>query len=537
MPLRDYQQEALDALENYIAIEDGNPLVVMPTGSGKSHVIADFVLHMNEQKKQKTLIVSHVKEILFQNYEKLQDAWPYGDIGLYGNSLKSRDTDNDIIYAQLQSVWNKVDELPLFDLLTIDEAHLVPKDGEGMYRSLIVALKERNPNLKVIGFTATPYRLNSGMLTEGDGSIFDDVAIDFGSGENFIRLIDDGYLSPLITKCMDTEYQLEDVGLRGGEFIQTDLQAKMNDSGRTNKAMQEVLTKGANRKQWLIFCAGINHARMVSSILNVNHITSRVVTGDTNQNERDQLISDYKSGKIKALVNCDVLTTGFDAPNTDMIVMLRPTHSPGLYVQMMGRGMRIAEGKKDCLILDFAKNIERHGPINQIAPNQKGQRKKTGEALVKSCPECKSYVPKASTTCPDCGYIYPMRKLELDLVSSQLDIIAKTARKERYDTKVLSMWFGHHQKAGKPTPVLKVSYKTPNKIISEYVCFEHSGYARDKAVVWWNKMISGESLRKSPPKTVDEAMFRQLEVNQPDLIKVDYSGKFPNIVNHIYANR
>jgi DNA repair protein RadD len=104
MPLRDYQQEALDALENYIAIEDGNPLVVMPTGSGKSHVIADFVLHMNEQKKQKTLIVSHVKEILFQNYEKLQDAWPYGDIGLYGNSLKSRDTDNDIIYAQLQSV-------------------------------------------------------------------------------------------------------------------------------------------------------------------------------------------------------------------------------------------------------------------------------------------------------------------------------------------------------------------------------------------------------------------------------------------------
>jgi DNA repair protein RadD len=172
MPLRDYQQEALDALENYIAIEDGNPLVVMPTGSGKSHVIADFVLHMNEQKKQKTLIVSHVKEILFQNYEKLQDAWPYGDIGLYGNSLKSRDTDNDIIYAQLQSVWNKVDELPLFDLLTIDEAHLVPKDGEGMYRSLIVALKERNPNLKVIGFTATPLSLELWNVNRGRGIYF-----------------------------------------------------------------------------------------------------------------------------------------------------------------------------------------------------------------------------------------------------------------------------------------------------------------------------------------------------------------------------
>lgn len=135
MPLRDYQQEALDALENYIAVESGNPLVVMPTGSGKSHVIAEFVKHMNEQKKQKALVVSHVKEILFQNYEKLKNAWE-GDIGMYGASLGRRDTDNDIIYAQLQSVWNKVGTLPSFNTLIIDEAHLVPKDGEGMYRSL-----------------------------------------------------------------------------------------------------------------------------------------------------------------------------------------------------------------------------------------------------------------------------------------------------------------------------------------------------------------------------------------------------------------
>ena len=290
---------------------------------------------------------------------------------MYGNSLGRRDTDNDIIYAQLQSVWNKVEYLPPFDLLLIDEAHLVPKDGEGMYRSLIVALREKNPNLTVVGFTATPYRLNSGMLTEGEGAIFDDIVIDFGSGENFIRLIDDGYLSPLVTKCMDTEYEVDDVPMRGGEFVTSDLQKKMNDSGRTQKAMQEVLTKGQNRKQWLIFCAGISHAEMVCRMLNFSNVSARVVTGDTSPTERDQLISDYKAGKIRALVNCDVLTTGFDAPNTDMIVMLRPTLSPGLYVQMMGRGMRTAEGKENCLVLDFAKNIERHGPVNQIKPNQK----------------------------------------------------------------------------------------------------------------------------------------------------------------------
>jgi DNA repair protein RadD len=215
MPLRDYQQEALDALENYVAIETDNPLVVMPTGSGKSHVIAEFVRHMNQQKNSKALIVSHVKEILFQNYEKLEQVWE-GDIGMYGNSLGRRDTDNDIIYAQLQSVWNKVEYLPSFDLLLIDEAHLVPKDGEGMYRSLIVALREKNPSLTVVGFTATPYRLNSGMLTEGEGAIFDDIVIDFGNGDNFIRLIDDGYLSPLVTKCMDTEYEVDDVPMRVG---------------------------------------------------------------------------------------------------------------------------------------------------------------------------------------------------------------------------------------------------------------------------------------------------------------------------------
>ena len=125
--------------------------------------------------------------------------------------------------------------LPRFHLLVIDEAHLVPKEGEGMYSSLISSLKEQNPELKVVGFTATPYRLNSGMLTDGDGSIFDDIAIDYGSGENFVKLIDDGYLAPLVTKCMDTEYDVESVGMRGGEFIQTDLQEKMNYSIVTGK--------------------------------------------------------------------------------------------------------------------------------------------------------------------------------------------------------------------------------------------------------------------------------------------------------------
>jgi len=536
MPLRDYQQEALDALENYVSLEEGNPLVVMPTGSGKSHVIAEFVLHMKQQKDAKALIVSHVKEIILQNYEKLNNVWE-GDIGLYGASFKSRDTDNDIIYAQLQSVWNKVGKLPSFDLLVVDEAHLVPKDGEGMYRSLVVALKEKNPDLCVVGFTATPYRLNSGMLTEGEGAIFDDIAIDFSSGDNLLRLIDDGYLAPLVTKCMDTQYDVESVGIRGGEFIRSDLQEKMNDEGKTIKAIQETIKKGQNRKQWLIFCAGVNHAEMVCSILRLYDISAKVVTGETSQTERDQLIADYKAGKIKALVNCDVLTTGFDAPNTDLIVMLRPTQSPGLYVQMMGRGMRPSDGKKDCLVLDFARNIERHGPINQIKPNAKGQRRKPGQMLVKSCKECQSYVPKAANTCPDCGYQFPMRKLQLDLVASQLEIISKNEKKERYDLKVIDMWVGHHLAKGKNVPVLKVSYKTPNKIINEFICFEHTGYARQKAVAWWNHMVSGESLRRSPPITIDEALFRQTEINKPNLIKVDFTGRYPNVVNYLYADR
>ena len=162
------------------------------------------------------------------------------------------------------------------------------------------------------------------MLTEGEGAIFDDIAIDFSSGENLLRLIDEGYLSPLVTKCMTTQYDVESVGIRGGEFIQSDLQAKMNDEGKTIKVIQEVLNKGALRKQWLIFCAGISHSEMVCSILHLNGVSAKVVTGDTKPKERDQLIEDFKTGKLKALVNCDVLTTGFDAPNTDLIVMLRP---------------------------------------------------------------------------------------------------------------------------------------------------------------------------------------------------------------------
>jgi len=186
------------------------------------------------------------------------------------------------------------------------------------------------------------------------------------------------------------------------------------------------------------------------------------------------------------------------------------------------------------LVLDFAKNIERHGPINQIKPSQKGKRKKTGQALVKSCPACKSYVPKSVNTCPDCGHTFPARKIDLDLISSKLDVISNVAKKTKYEIKVIDMWVGEHQKIGSTTPVLKVSYKTPNKIISEYICFEHTGYPRDKAVRWWNQMGTPASLRKSPPRTVEEALFRQLEIRKPNLIKVDFSGRFPNIVNHIW---
>lgn len=204
-----------------------------------------------------------------------------------------------------------------------------------------------NPSLRVVGLTATPYRLGHGYITDKP-AIFDALIQPVSIEE----LIFKGYLSTLRSKLTITKLEVDGVHKRGGEYIEAELQAKVDTTDKNALVVAEIIKLGAERKSWLIFCAGVAHAHHIKEALTEQGIVAECVTGDTPPAQRDRILREFKAGRIQALTNANVLTTGFDAPMIDLIAMLRPTMSPGLYVQMAGRGLRIADGKTDCLVLE-----------------------------------------------------------------------------------------------------------------------------------------------------------------------------------------
>jgi DNA repair protein RadD len=244
--------------------------------------------------------------------------------------------------------------------------------------------------MRVAGLSATPFRLDSGRLDEGDGKIFDEVIFDYGIG----RGIADGWLSPLSSKATQTTIDVRSVGRRGGEFIASELEAAADDEAKIKAACDEIVELGADRRCWLIFCCGISHATHVRDALRERGISCEAVFGETPKKDRERIVEDFKAGQIRCLVNVMVLTTGFNVPAVDLLVMLRPTLSTGLYVQMVGRGTRNAKGKTDCLVLDFGQNVYRHGPVDQInitmtgKSNGNGAGVKVSSVKAKACPDC-----------------------------------------------------------------------------------------------------------------------------------------------------
>ena len=370
--LRPYQQAALTALEDYWRDGGGNPLVVMATATGKSVVIAHLIRDISRRYPTlRVLVVTHVLELIRQDLEPLLALWPDAPVGINSAGIGQREWDAPIVFAGVQSVWRDAARLGARHLVLIDEAHLVPHDGDGMYRSLLSELRALAPadGMRVAGFSATPFRLDSGRLDEGEGKIFDDVVFDYGIGQG----IRDGWLSPLTSKAAKVEINVNNVGRRGGEFIIGELERAADDNAVIATACDDIVARGANRRSWLVFCCGVRHAHHVSDALRMRGVACRVVTGETPLTEREDSITTFKAGAVRCLVNVNVLTTGFDAPQIDLLAMLRPTLSTGLYVQMLGRGTRKADGKENCLVLDFAGNCRRHGPVDQVVGGRNGE--------------------------------------------------------------------------------------------------------------------------------------------------------------------
>lgn len=522
LTLRPYQQAAITAIYGYFQTHTGNPLVVIPTAGGKSLVMASFIEGvLKAWPDQRILIVTHVRELIAQNHAEMIGLWPDAPSGIYSAGLGKREAQARILFAGIQSIHRRAGEIGHTDLVLIDEAHLIPGKSSTMYRRFLDALKKINPALKVIGLTATPFRLDCGMLHEGQNALFTDIAYEAPVRE----LIDAGYLSPLVSKQPATRLDVSKVGTRAGDFIARDLAAAVDQDAITRAAVTEIIAHGRDRQSWLAFCSGVEHARHVAEEFGRQGISCRTIFGDTPKDERDAILAAFKRGEIRALASMGVLTTGFNAPGVDLIALLRPTQSAGLYVQMVGRGTRLAPDKENCLVLDFAGNVRRHGPIDLVRPKRPGDGG-GGEAPTKVCPDCDSIIALSATECPDCGYVFPAREVKIAPTAATLPVLSPKAQW----LPVTGVAFSRHDKAGR-RPSLKVTYSCGLATYSEWVCLEHQGYARQKASEWWRKRAPGGPV----PLSVAEALAQTSRLARPSDISVRPSGRYLEISGYRFA--
>ena len=254
MELRPYQQAAVDAVYNHLRSKENNPCVVIPCGCGKSVVLAQIAKDAVEKWNGRVLILAHVKELLEQNSDKIRKLCPELKIGIFSAGLKSRDTEEPVIVAGIQSVYNKACDLGPFDIIMVDECHLIPPDGEGTYRTFLKDMKVINPHVRVIGLTATPFRLKGGLICQPE-NVLNEICYEAGLKE----MIQQGYLSPLISKAGRTEANLDDLHIRGGEFIGEEMAAAMDNEAIVSSACREIVDLTRDRKSVLIFTTSVEH--------------------------------------------------------------------------------------------------------------------------------------------------------------------------------------------------------------------------------------------------------------------------------------
>lgn len=523
--LRPYQRAAIDAIYRYFETHDGNPLVVAPTGAGKSIIQAAFQQEvMSRWGDQRLLLLTHVKELLEQNGAKLLELWPDAPLGFYSAGMRRRDTFLPLTMASIQSVHKRAEEFGHVDLVIIDEAHLVPTKSATMYRRFLDDLRTVNPHLRVIGMTATPFRLDQGFLHRGDGALFTDIAYDIP----ITRLIAEGHLVPPVTLGGVRKIDMDGVKSRGGEFVARDLVAAVNADGLLDATLRETVEHGKERRCWLLFCPSVEIAQDAAERLTA--LTSEkcvCLHGGTPKLEREQIINDIRAGQVRAVTNCDVLTTGFDAPIVDMIVFLRPTKSTALYIQMVGRGLRTHPGKENCLVLDFAGNVARHGPVDAVdVTSERATAGASGAPQGKECPRCQAVVSVFAREC-DCGHKWPIGTPIDKLTQASRDAIL-TSQIEPEWLDVNSVTYRIHEKPGRPDS-LRVNYLCGMTMHSEWVCIEHGGFAERKARQWFDQRTI------EWPETTSRAFNERHSYPTPSAICIRKRGRYTEIIDYRFT--
>jgi DNA repair protein RadD len=540
--LRYYQKESVDATFDFLCNKDGNALVCHPTGAGKSVVIAELARRAVTDYGGKVIILQHRKELIEQNAAKVKALLPGVEVGIFSAGLSLYENKPSIVCAGIQSIYKHPELFAPRNLVICDECHLIPNDGEGMYRTFLSGLEKcQSEGFRVVGLTATPFRTGEGKIY-GEGRFFSEMVYN----SDLIELIDQGFLCDMKSGEAKASVDTSKLHRRAGEFIAEEVE-ELFSNNVTVDAVNEIVSATADRHSIMIFATSVTHACYIENLL---HMHSGVdpnkvgtVFGNTSPLERASTIAAFVDRRIKFLVNVDVLTTGFDAPCIDAIAILRATASPGLYAQIVGRGLRVHESKSDCIVLDFGENIKRHGSIDRIRAKriaQAAREKVEAEAKekqvdVKECPKCEVLNLETVLEC-ECGYVFPVEGRHNSQSESTLAIVGKTPP-QVFD--VIEVHYSKWSKPDKPD-TMRVDYRVSQNGkeamfgLSEWVCFDHTGYARTKAESWW-KYRSNVRL---PETTADAITMATLgAVAEPWKVVAEFDGKYWSVKDAVVTSR
>ncbi len=383
--LRDYQTEAVEAVLHHFRESLEPVVVVLPTGAGKSLVIAE----LGRKAQGKVLVLAHVKELVEQNHAKYEAWGLVGDI--FAAGLKRKESQGKVVFGSVQSVARNLDRFDQsYSLLIIDECHRVAEDSDSQYQQVLRHLLTTNPKLCILGLTATPYRMGTGWIYSyhhlgkvrtKEHKLFYSCVYELP----LRTLIQRGYLTPArVVDVLAAQYDFQSLKPSpSGRYTEADMNRVIQGDRRvTPQIIEQVIELSHDRKGVMLFASTVAHAKEIVSYL-PNEQTALII-GETASQERDKTIQAFKNQDIKYLVNVSVLTTGFDAPHVDMIAILRPTESISLYQQIVGRGLRLAPDKQDCLVLDYACNgYDLYSPeVGSPRPNP------NTEPVEVVCPQC-----------------------------------------------------------------------------------------------------------------------------------------------------
>jgi DNA repair protein RadD len=419
--LRYYQKDAVDAYEKYLKENaKGNGVIDLPTASGKSYTLSEMIRRFTGDLDARILVTTHSKKLVKQDYNSTCKLWPEGKhlFGINSAGLKRRDYKKKVIFCGIQSVFDKAKEICIekdeegedivrkVNFLIIDEAHRCNVKDSVQYKKFIKELLKINPDMRVCGLSATPFRMGQGLIYGPSSDLlFDDLVYKANTKE----LMAQGYLAKPITPGINKENRIDTKGVKeeNGDFKDSDLDSRVNIPSLIKSQVNETIRecKGLNSIAW--FAVNIDHAENIAAELRSRGESVAVVHSKIEEDD-EKLLQKFEKGELRFLVSVNMFVEGFDAPNIQAIVDTKPTLSPGRYVQMYGRGFRLCLeiGKKTFLVLDFAGNVGRHGPVDQVEPEAVGE-KDSEKTPKKQCEKCGMMCHARYKACPYCGWLFP----------------------------------------------------------------------------------------------------------------------------------